>query len=273
MIMSSNLQTPTTAIHPRYLALLEPIHRFLKCETPKRWLEEAAKPENLPVLLIDHCKCELKAAQTGMLMMRRYALSEEGKRQIEAWVKPYENFVYFRQDFNNHTSKQGTFNIELELKNDDELNADIVKKMVALVKEELQHFEQVLDIIQSREIIYEEISASRYARGLLQEVRTHEPAAMIDKLIVGAYIEARSCERFASLAPLLDEDLKTFYLRLLKSEARHYEDYLALARKVAATSKKEQKLIDERIEKFGQLEAELILSEDDDFRFHSGVPR
>ncbi len=74
----------------------------------------------------------------------------------------------------------------------------------------------------ARNIPYVKITASRYAKGMLKEVRTHEPLTLIDKLICGAYIEARSCERFAALAPWLEEDLQKFYLSLLRSEARHY---------------------------------------------------
>jgi tRNA isopentenyl-2-thiomethyl-A-37 hydroxylase MiaE len=51
-----------------------------------------------------------------------------------------------------------------------------------------------------------------------REVRSHEPVMLIDKLICGAYIEARSCERFAALAPWLDDDLQKFYLSLLRSK-------------------------------------------------------
>ena len=50
-------------------------------------------------------------------------------------------------------------------------------------------------------IPYQSITPSRYAKGLIKHVKTYEPDAMIDKLIIGAYIEARSCERFAALAP------------------------------------------------------------------------
>ncbi len=83
---------------------------------------------------------------------------------------------------------------------------------------------------------------------------------------MGAIIEARSCERFAKVAPHLDDELQTFYLSLLKSEARHYEDYLHLARKAA-----DGKSIDDRINVFLQLEKTLIESPDTEFRFHSGV--
>ncbi len=71
--------------------------------------------------------------------------------------------------------------------------------------------------------MYEKITSSRYAKGLLREVTTHEPDTLVDKLICGAYIEARSCERFASLAPFLDSELEKFYISLLRSEARHYQ--------------------------------------------------
>ena len=90
--------------------------------------------------------------------------------------------------------------------------------------------------------------------------------AIVDKLIIGAYIEARSCERFAKLAPHLDEELGRFYVSLLRSEARHYQDYLALAEQYAGED------ISERVAFFGQVEAELIRSPDPQFRFHSGLP-
>jgi tRNA-(ms[2]io[6]A)-hydroxylase len=74
-------------------------------------------------------------------------------------------------------------------------------------KEELHHFWQVREAMLARDIPYVKITASRYAKGMLKEVRTHEPLTLIDKLICGAYIEARSCERFAALAPFLDDEI------------------------------------------------------------------
>jgi len=93
----------------------------------------------------------------------------------------------------------------------------------------------------------------------------------VDTLIVGAIIEARSCERFAALAPHLDEPLSKFYLSLLKSEARHYEDYLGLA-KAQSPDNSVGEPFDERVNYFLAIERESILSEDRTFRFHSGVP-
>ncbi|MGB0664770.1 MAG: tRNA-(ms[2]io[6]A)-hydroxylase [Pontibacterium sp.] len=142
----------------------------------------------------------------------------------------------------------------------------LLNKMSRLAREELVHFEQVLAIMGSRGIEYGHLSSANYAGGLRKDVRTSEPGRLVDVLIVGALIEARSCERFAKLAPFLDEELAKFYRSLLKSEGRHYTDYLSLARDAAGED------ISERIEFFRALENQLILAEETEFRFHSGVP-
>jgi tRNA-(ms[2]io[6]A)-hydroxylase len=144
--------------------------------------------------------------------------------------------------------------------------SDLLNKMSRLAREELIHFEQVLEIMEARGIKYDHMSPARYAGGMRESVRTSEPGRLIDTLIVGAFIEARSCERFAKLAPFLDETLAKFYRSLLKSEGRHYQDYLSLAEDYAG-----EPILD-RVEHFRQVEKQLIESEDSEFRFHSGVP-
>ena len=143
---------------------------------------------------------------------------------------------------------------------------DLLNKMSRLAREELIHFEQVLAIMQDRGMEYGHLTSSRYAGGMRKHVRTSEPGRLIDTLIIGALIEARSCERFAKLAPFLDEPLAKFYRSLLKSEARHYQDYLFLAQEYAGGP------IDDRIALFREAERELIELPDEEFRFHSGVP-
>lgn len=146
----------------------------------------------------------------------------------------------------------------------------LLNKLSRLAREELRHFEQVLAIMRKRNVYYEHISPSRYAAMLRQSLSNHEPNKLIDTLIVGAYIEARSCERFAKIAPLLaqagETELANFYTSLLRSEARHFQDYLDLAQTYASDD------IAERVTFFGEKEAECILLEDNDFRFHSGIP-
>ena len=143
----------------------------------------------------------------------------------------------------------------------------LLNKMSRLAREELRHFEQVLKIMVERNIEYRPLSASRYAQGLHKGVRRTEPGRLVDTLIVGALIEARSCERFARLYSSLDQQLSDFYKSLLKSEARHFMDYLALAERHGSVSE-----MDERIVYFSSLEIDLIKGPDNCFRFHSGPP-
>jgi len=143
---------------------------------------------------------------------------------------------------------------------------NLLHKMSRLAREELLHFEQVHKLMRSRGIAYDHLSASRYADGLRKHIRTHEPARLIDIMIIGAFVEARSCERFAALAPHLDEELSKFYISLLKSEARHFEDYLELAKEYS------NEPIDDRIAFFRDLEEKLIIEPDTEFRMHSGPP-
>lgn len=139
-------------------------------------------------------------------------------------------------------------------------------RMSKLAREELRHFEQVLSIMLSRGIAYRHVPASTYAGELRRLVRTHEPARLVDTLIAGAIVEARSCERFEALAPLLDAELAEFYQGLQASESRHFSIYLSLAR---ATSNEN---IDARVDSFLEFEASLINRYDPELRFHSGVP-
>jgi tRNA 2-(methylsulfanyl)-N6-isopentenyladenosine37 hydroxylase len=141
---------------------------------------------------------------------------------------------------------------------------ELLQRMSRLAREELRHFEQVLSIMTARGIDYMHTTPARYAGAMHKHVRTFEPAKLIDTLIIGAFIEARSCERFARLAPLLDDELKKFYLGLLASEARHFQHYLQLAERYA------DKPIQPRIEFFAECERALIEGEDTEFRFHSG---
>lgn len=144
---------------------------------------------------------------------------------------------------------------------------DLINFMSRLAREELVHHEQVLRIMKKRKIDLRPVSAARYASGLRKVVRNHEPAKLVDTLVVGAFIEARSCERFEALVPHLDEELGKFYGGLLKSEARHFQGYLKLAYQYGDAPDVERVVALVR-----EAERELIESPDDEFRFHSGVP-
>lgn len=147
-------------------------------------------------------------------------------------------------------------------------NTALLNKMSRLAREELRHFEQVLKLMTQRGIAYESVTASRYAQALREKVRNKDPHKLVDTLIVGALIEARSCERFAALAPHVDAELGAFYVSLLKSESRHFMDYISLANTL-----EEPSVVAERLSLFRAVEKELIESPDTEIRFHSGIPR
>ena len=147
--------------------------------------------------------------------------------------------------------------------------SDLSQRMSRLAREELRHFEQVRKFMREMSIDFERLSASRYAGALRDAVRPEEPKRLLDMLIVGALIEARSCERFAALVPKLPEKLGRFYAGLLASEARHFEHYLAFAKKECNVPNDE---FEARLAELKTLEAKLITEPDPQFRFHSGPP-
>lgn len=134
-----------------------------------------------------------------------------------------------------------------------------------LAREELLHFEKVMEILAERNISFKHFTASSYASNLLKNARNNEPEKAVDILIIGAIIEARSCERFWALLPYLDKKLQTFYKSLVKSEARHFMTYLQFAKNLT------DKDISERINTLLTKEKALILSPDPLYRFHSGA--
>jgi tRNA-(ms[2]io[6]A)-hydroxylase len=139
--------------------------------------------------------------------------------------------------------------------------------MARLVREEMLHYEQVLLFMERMGVEFHPLSASRYARTLRESIRTDEAGRLVDLLIIGAVVEARSCERFATLWPHLPTSLGRYYKSLLRSEGRHYRDYLTLARENG-----DERTVNERLTHFLTIDAQLIQSPDQEFRFHSGVP-
>lgn len=146
---------------------------------------------------------------------------------------------------------------------------ELAQRMSRLAREELRHFEQVRSIMSDMGIPFQRLSASRYAGRLRDAVRPEEPHKLLDLLLIGALIEARSCERFAKIAPRLPDRLGRFYAGLLASEARHFEHYIALARSECGIDDDE---VDARISELKAIEVALIDEADTEFRFHSGRP-
>lgn len=214
---------------------------FLLCATPDEWVAYATRPENLPTLLVDHANLERKAAQSALTMLSRYAHGIPG-------------------------IASSSRNASLSLLHRNVESPELLQKLSRLAREELRHFEQVLAIMQARGIDYVQLSPSRYAGALHKLVRPQEPQRLLDTLLIGAFIEARSYERFKALTPRLDSELQKFYGSLLQSEERHFQEYLQLAARYFDED------FSARIALIAAREAELISSGDAEFRFHSGVP-
>jgi tRNA 2-(methylsulfanyl)-N6-isopentenyladenosine37 hydroxylase len=201
---------------------------FLNCRTPAAWVERAVR--NIPLLLLDHASLELKAAEQAQKIIRRYGAAPAG---------------------------------------DPARANDLVRTMSRLAREELRHFEQVVSMLETRGIRYRPVSPSRYATELHVRCRRDEPGRRVDTFVIGAVIEARSCERFDCLGSRLDgvdPPLARFYRTLLKSEARHFGDYLAFAEQAAGGP------VAGRVAAFVELDAALVHRSDAEVRFLGGVP-
>lgn len=143
---------------------------------------------------------------------------------------------------------------------------DLTERMSRLAREELRHFEQVQRLMRELQVPFTRLSPARYADGMRRAIRRDEPGRLLDLLICGALIEARSCERFVGLAPRLDEPLRSFYAGLAASETRHHHLYLRLAEQRYPYQWQDV------MRRLSAVEAELATEPDAQFRFHSGAP-
>ncbi len=189
-----------------------------------------------------------------------------GSETPQAWIDAaVANIDILLLDHKNCEYKAASNAINLMAKYQE--RPDLINAMSRLAREELVHYEQVLKLIKARNIPLRPLSAARYASGLRALVRRNEPGMITDILLISAFIEARSCERFGAVAPRLDPELSKFYSGLLASEARHFQGYIRLAHLYGEASD-----IARRIEVIRPVEQALIAEPDIDFRFHSGPP-
>jgi tRNA 2-(methylsulfanyl)-N6-isopentenyladenosine37 hydroxylase len=143
----------------------------------------------------------------------------------------------------------------------------LCRALAEIVNEELAHFGMVLDLLAERGVRFRRITPSQYGRGLNDLVRKQEPQRAVDRMLVAALIEARSCERFALLRDYLREReprLAEFYGSLFESEARHHATYVRFAKEFAPADE-----VDVRLEQLSAEEAKIITAGEDLARMHS----
>ncbi len=145
--------------------------------------------------------------------------------------------------------------------------------LARLAREELRHFEQVSRMMQRLSVPFRRLQPGRYASGLRAALSSREPRRRLDLMLVGAIIEARSCERFGLLAPRLPPPLGDFYADLERAEARHGALYLEFAAEAASDHGGAGLDWRARLQDLAAIEAQLVISEDPQLRFHSGPPR
>lgn len=144
-------------------------------------------------------------------------------------------------------------------------HGDLTRAMTEIVAEELDHFHQVRAILDRRGIRFYKLPPSNYAEQLHRLIRKAEPERAVDRLLVAALIEARSCERFGLLRDRLqDRELAEFYGSLFESEARHHSTYVRLARQFLP-----EDAVRERLEELAKAEAAIVTVGDERPRMHS----
>jgi len=135
--------------------------------------------------------------------------------------------------------------------------SELVEAMTDLVREEMTHFRQVHDIIVSRGQTLGKERKDDYVNELLKFIKIpfrSREEILVDRLLLAAMIEARSCERFRVLSEnIKDEFLSKFYFDLMVSEANHYTMFIGFARKYAVEVD-----VDKRWNEFLVYEAEVI---------------
>ncbi|MGC6489505.1 MAG: tRNA isopentenyl-2-thiomethyl-A-37 hydroxylase MiaE [Planctomycetota bacterium] len=150
------------------------------------------------------------------------------------------------------------------------LDARLHRKLSALAREELVHFERALRLLERRGVAFETQTSSGYAERLKKAIRRDAPARLVDELLVAAVIERRSHERMSMLAAALaaaEPEVARFYADLCPAEERHEELYVELAELVAdapSVRARHQEWLDHEAEVLAQLPFSP--------RLHGGLP-
>jgi tRNA-(ms[2]io[6]A)-hydroxylase len=144
-------------------------------------------------------------------------------------------------------------------------NQELCREMTLIVNEELEHFHQVIAILNRRGIRFQRQKPSAYGRRLYELIRKHEPQRGVDRLLIASLIEARSCERFDLLRKhMRDRELADFFDSLFECEARHHATYVRMAKTLAPAA-----VVQARLKELAVQESRIIALGDERVRMHS----
>jgi tRNA-(ms[2]io[6]A)-hydroxylase len=113
---------------------------------------------------------------------------------------------------------------------------ELVQAMTVIAQEEMEHFQQVHQLIVDRGLTFGRERKDEYVGDLARFMKKggSRMESFVDRLLFSAMIEARSCERFRVLSEnISDPVLAKFYRDLMESEAGHYTTFIGFARKYA----------------------------------------
>ena len=134
-----------------------------------------------------------------------------------------------------------------------------------LAREELEHFERVMSILNTRGKKLQKLASPPYGSILAKNICKDEPLRMLDSFLVAGLIEARSHERMKLLSiHSPDIELRNLYADLLKSEARHFGIYWKLA-----DERFDRNLLTSRLEELAKVESDALLQMHHQPRMHS----
>ena len=146
-------------------------------------------------------------------------------------------------------------------------NPKLVRRLARLAAEETEHFDRVVQLLYGRGGTLLPLDNNPYAEQLLARSAATRKDRFLDRMIVAALIEARSCERFELLAQHLeDEELRTLYADLIECERTHRELFLELVHESFPAE-----LAAGRIAELFRIEGEVMASLPFAYRMHSGL--
>jgi tRNA-(ms[2]io[6]A)-hydroxylase len=141
----------------------------------------------------------------------------------------------------------------------------LVRQLTTIAREELEHFEQVNQILEARGIPLAPLNAPPYGKSLNEQIRKTEPERLLDSLLICGLIEARSHERLGLLSlHLPDPQLAAFYRSLMTSEARHFGIYWSLA-----DTYFDRSIVQSRLAELAEIESQILSTLHPEPRIHS----
>ena len=131
---------------------------------------------------------------------------------------------------------------------------EIIPLLIETAKEELEHFQQVYDLMQKRGIrLKSEIDEDKYVNELIKLCRSGREERLLDRMLLASIIECRGAERFRLIHEALkEEELKKFYKMLWAAEAKHGNIFVEMA-----LNYWDEKTVYERLEQLNHAEAKI----------------